>query len=379
MYGKYKLRSNFKIFVLLIVVALLLFPLAGILLFLINVEDNVTCNGIVSAEANYELVSHVSGRIRKMELRTGQRVTKGEVLAWIDTTEYENELLALQTEIRQLEAEKAVAEVVLENQKQDPLSADLWHAPINLMESEEKEARAKDKLARYTSLLEENVISEVELKNIELEYVEAKAALQRARNNYERVKNGLAERTILKAEKDLQLVITKLENRKALLPVYQKRIRDCRIVAPADGLIVDIPCRNSMYVKVGEPAIVIAGGKDTMVWAYVDEAFIRKIKIGQQAQIRSEIFSHIQYGNFEAEVIKIADTPAESADGMVRYPVKLRLDTDNFNIKYGSKVTVSIMIGEAPAVYTLLNISDEDQVIQRRIEKLRKKSEKRKG
>lgn len=87
----------------------------------------------------------------------------------------------------------------------------------------------------------------------------------------------------------------------------------------------------------------------------------------------------MQYGNFEAEVIKISDTPADSSDGLVKYPVKLRLDTDNFDIKYGSKVITSIMIGEAPAIYTLLNMSSENQVIQRRIEMLRKKSERRKA
>ena len=282
MYGRYKLRSNFKIFVLLIILALLLFPVAGVLLFLINVEDTVICNGVVSPEARFELVSHISGRLTEMNLRTGQRVAKGDVLAVIDSTVFENELLALQTEIRQLEAEKEVAEVILENQKQEPLPSDLWHAQINLTESEEKEARAKDKLDRYTSLLEKDVVSEVDLRNIELEYVEAKASLQRAKSNYERVKNGLAERNILKAEKDLQLVITKLENRKAMLPVYQQKIRDCRIVAPADGLVLDIPCRNSMYVKAGEPAVILAGGDDTIVWVYVDEAFIRKVKVGQE-------------------------------------------------------------------------------------------------
>ena len=87
----------------------------------------------------------------------------------------------------------------------------------------------------------------------------------------------------------------------------------------------------------------------------------------------------MQYGNFEAEVIKISDTPADSSDGLVKYPVKLRLDTDNFDIKYGSKVIANIMIGKAPAIYALLNMSAEKQVIQRRIEMLRKKSERRKA
>ena len=44
-------------------------------------------------------------------------------------------------------------------------------------------------------------------------------------------------------------------------------------------------------------AIVMAGGDETMVWAYVDEAFIRKVKVGQLAQVRSEVYSHLQSGS----------------------------------------------------------------------------------
>ncbi len=103
--GKYRLRSSMKIFILLIVVALLLFPLAGVLLFLVDVDDSVLCEGVVSPEFSFDLVSHIDGRLVALNVRTGQKVKKGDVLAEIDSTPYEDDLLNLQMEIYQLEAE----------------------------------------------------------------------------------------------------------------------------------------------------------------------------------------------------------------------------------------------------------------------------------
>ncbi len=145
--------------------------------------------------------------------------------------------------------------------------------------------------------------------------------------------------------------------------MYERKIQDCTLRAPADGVIVKIPCRNSMYVTEGETAVVMVDGQETMVWAFVDEAFIRKVKVGQSALVRSEVYTHLQYGSFDAEVVKISAVPIKDASGAVKYPVRLHLDTDNFDIKYGSKVTVTIIIGNTPAIYTLLNISAEDEII----------------
>ena len=174
---RYRLRSSLKVFILLIVIALLMIPLAGILLFVFEVEDSVICEGEVSPEEEYEIVSHLSGRLMSLNVHTGQKVSKGDVLAVIDSTEFENSLITLQSEIRQLEAEQSVAQVALANEKADPLPQDLWHAETNLQECREKEAKAKDKLERYTRLLEQNAVAKVDLENIELEYIEAEAAL----------------------------------------------------------------------------------------------------------------------------------------------------------------------------------------------------------
>jgi len=362
----------------LIIAVFLLFPLAGVLLFVFDVEDNVTVKGVVSPEQKYSIVSHIDGRLTALNVRVGQKVREGDVLAVIDSFEYQNSLTAIEAEIHQLEAELASAEVIFENKKADPLPADLVHAKTNLMEFQKKEEKARDKLQRYTKLEGQQAASRHELETIEQEYITINAELLRAQENYSRIESGLAKRNIKEAEMTVQLVKAKLESRKAVIPIYKEKIEKCKLLAPADGIVLSIPCRDSMYVVTGTPAIELAGGTETIIWAYVEEAFIRKIKVGQEALVRSEVYNHLQYGNFDAEVIKISDMPVNSADGIARYPVKLRMDTDNFNIKYGSNVIVTIVIGNSPAIYALLNISEEDSIIQHRIEQLQKKAQKKK-
>ena len=58
----------------------------------------------------------------------------------------------------------------------------------------------------------------------------------------------------------------------------------------------------------------------------------------------------------------IGDVPLNAApsDPSVRYPAEVELDPEGYVLKFGSGVELAIVTGKQPAIYALLNMSDED-------------------
>ena len=64
----------------------------------------------------------------------------------------------------------------------------------------------------------------------------------------------------------------------------------------------------------------------------------------------------------------IGDIPLNSeSGGQILYPAEVELDPEGYVLKYGSGVELAIITGKQPAIYALLNMSDEDfQEIRRK-------------
>ena len=202
----------------------------------------------------------------------------------------------------------------LEALRTNPLPKDLWYAETNLRESTDKAQRTQARLNRSLKLSSNNAISKREFEDAEIENIKAQGELARARENLEMVQRGVGERNIEKAERDIDLVEAKIASRRAALKLVERRIRECRIVAPSDGRLVTIPCKYSTYVQKGELAARMSAGTTLKGIAYVDETVVRKVRIGQSVRISSGVFNRLEYGSFYGSVDRVYDTPIQDPD-----------------------------------------------------------------
>lgn len=364
------LRSKIKIFIILAFVGVFAVLVSVASLFIVEIEDIIYADAKIIPEHTFEVVSHVDARIIKLNYKTGQDVIQGAVIAELDTKTYENDALAAESAIKELEAELEVKKAELAVLEKEPLPKELWHAETNLKECQDKTVRSKDRLERAHKLKEMSAISQIELEKAELEYIQAKAELERATANARRVNDGIAKQTIEKAKRDIGLVSAKLDGKKATLELLKRQIEECKIIAPATGKIIEMPCKSTMYVERGKVAAKIASGDETIALAQVDERVVRKVRLGQPARGSSEVYNRLQYGSFSGEVKRIWDVPIQGTDGSgIKYPVEVRLDSDGFELKYGSRLEVGIITGKQPAIYALLNLSPEEAAAREKIKR----------
>ena len=104
---------------------------------------------------------------------------------------------------------------------------------------------------------------------------------------------------------------------------------------------------------------------------------MRKVKPGQRVRVTSDVYNKLQYGNFTGVVKWIGDIPLTGTpnDSVTRYPVEVELDPEGYVLKYGSGVELAIVTGKQPAMFALLNMSDEDFDAGRKREAMRRRYE----
>ena len=357
---QHKSKFNGRIRLLVIVgTSLLILLVCGIAsLFILEIEDVIYADGQVTSEFTIDMVSHLDGRITKLHVNTGQDVKKGDIIAEIDATPYEQEYMNIKSVLQELEAEKAVKLAELAVLERNPLPKDLWYAETTLNECKDRLRRTKRRLERLEGLKQKQAVSQHEYESVEIEYIRAVADAERAEENFKKVKSGLAGKMLEKAKKDVEQVQARINSRKNALAFAQRYIDDCKIVAPADGRIIDLPCKYSLYVEKGKLLGQLAVGSNLKGLAYVSEAQIRKVKPGQKVRISSEVFSRLEYGIFTGHVEVVYDTPANTGNSAIaRYPVRIRLDSPGLEIKYGSSAKFAIVTGYEPVLYSLFGFT----------------------
>jgi len=365
----HKIRTKVRLYMLFTLIALLLIGLLLISLFLFRIEDTIYCRGVIVPEHTFEIVGHLDAHVTKFHHRMGEDVKKGDIIAELDSRSYEADAIALESSIRELEAELEVEKAQLEILRKEPLPKDLWFSKTNVLETRKKAEVTRDRLERSRKLQLVSAISKVEFEKIELEAIQREAELARAEENLRRVESGLGPKYIEKARRDIELVAAKIKGKKAELQFIRNRIAECRIVAPADGRIIELQCKDTWYVARGKVAAAIAAGTRIRAIAQIDASVVRKVKPGQNVRITSDVYNKYQYGNFNGVVKWIGDVPLRSTIGSqaIRYPAEVELDPEGYVLKYGSGVEIAIITGKQPAIYALLNMSDEDfQEIRRK-------------
>ena len=340
--------------------SLVLLVIGGIIsLFLIEIEDVIYAKGKIASEITYDVISHLDGRVVRLNFDEGDDVKEGDVIAQVDAIEYEEEQVRIESEIREYEAELEVKKAELEALRTNPLPKELWYAETNLRESTDKAQRTQARLNRSLKLSTNNAISKREFEDAEIENIKTQGELARARENL--VRSGVGERNIEKAERDIDLVQAKIASRRAALKLVERRIRECRIVAPSDGRLVTLPCKYSTYVQKGELAARMSAGTTLKGIAYVDETVVRKVRIGQSVRISSGVFNRLEYGSFYGSVDRVYDTPIQDPDtNATRYPVEVTIDSQGRPRKLGSCAVFAFVEGGAPVIYTILNMTSEE-------------------
>ncbi|MDD0810078.1 efflux RND transporter periplasmic adaptor subunit [Curvibacter sp. RS43] len=198
-----------------------------------DIEDTVLANGTLKAYRQVSVGAQVSGQVRSLKVKLGDTVSKGQLVAEIDSLTQQNTLR---------NAEAAQASVV----------AQLRSAEATLNQAELALKRQQQMRASEAS---------------------SQADLEAALASY---KTSLASVEALRAQ---------LEQAKVVVDTARVNLGYTRIASPIDGQVVAVVTEEGTTVNANQatPTIIIVAKVDTMtVKASISEADVTSVKPGQR-------------------------------------------------------------------------------------------------
>ena len=245
------MNKKFALIFILVIIALLI----GVYVF--NQENSIILQGEVEVKT-IDLSSKLTGRVKRINIKKGDKVKKGDVLIELDTPEID------------AKAQQANATLVLAMAQQEKAYNGARNEQIAM-------AKAALDLAQKTynrlnRLHNEGVIPTQKLDEAHAKYTAAK-------ENYEMLVNGTRVEDKISASANV-------EKAKGANKEVDSYLKENKIVSPIDGTVTEITVEEAELVGAGYPIVTLVDDNDCWVTFNLREDLLTKIKNGTELNIQ---------------------------------------------------------------------------------------------
>ncbi len=258
-----------------------------------DVRNIVEATGIIKPQVGAEVKvgARISGTVIQENVKVGDEVKKGDLIAVIDNRELRESLEQAKANL------ETVKKTYPKKIRAQELSVSSAKANLNSAKAKLRSERSnfdlkKWKFEREKELYKEGYSTQERLRKAKTEYIAAKESLKSA------------EESLKKAELDLKIALEKLEELKrefksklkaAEAEVKQRKVRlsYSYIYAPIDGVISYVSTQKGETVVAGLNApefVTILNPERLENWVYVDETEIGKVKKGMNVEFTVDAY-----------------------------------------------------------------------------------------
>lgn len=237
----------------------------------------IYAGGIVEgAQQEVKLRFETPGRVEALSARVGDRVSKGDVLASLDT-----ELWQSQLEV--WKAKLAVAEAELERLVNGARPETRSVALTEVRRAEISVSRAQNKYSRAEKLYQKRAMSEETFSDRLADLNAANAELQFA-------KDRAAEISAPARVDDVRIAQASIAEARARVGEAQALLSRTQLVAPSDGLILHVRTEPGQIVGPNDaaPCLIMADVSEIRVRAFVEEFDALSVATGRRAYVTTD-------------------------------------------------------------------------------------------
>jgi HlyD family secretion protein len=259
--------------------------------------------GTISFVAKAEVSSEVDGILAEVKADEGDLVKQGQVVAMIDSSQWEAQLARAKADVEMAEIDLA------KNENEVKKAATKADAAKFTMD------KSHVIFQRYKELLDRGVSCQTEMDKAEISYEKAAADYKMAMEDYAALQTKSRQGRI-EAEAQVQKA-------RAEADTIRLRLQQCTIRAPISGVVFQKKKWPGEQVRPNDSAILTILKIDE-VFADVDlnEKDLAAVRPGQKAEIRADAYPEIR---FEGEVTTISPV-LDPNSRTVRARVKLKND-----------------------------------------------------
>ncbi len=291
------------------------------------IQETLTVSGPVEGTDSVDVVSNIHAEITQMNVKEGDQVTKGQILAVLDKADLEREV-----EIAQNSYELAVANQAEQNKSQ----------ALGYEKAVQDCQAAQADYDRKSLLFANGDISQVEMET-------AANALADARRH-------MAEYNVVdgvgRADPSYELQVKAAQ---FTLDKAKEELENTEIKSSIDGTVVRVNSKVGQFadrVEDDKPILSIENLEQLEMEIKISEYSIGKVKLGQKVKISADI---LEGETVDGEVVKISPTGEEKGGGSTErvIPTTIRIEDSSSGLIAGITAKAQILIEEAADAFVV--------------------------
>jgi HlyD family secretion protein len=262
--------------------------------------------------------SRAVGNVMRMDVREGDRVRAGQVLLVVDDSD-------LQLQKKQLLAGVDVATYQYDLVRNGARGEDVAQADEAVRQAKLAMDNAADDERRYGEMLTVGSISKKDYLNVKTKADVAARQYDAARIAYEKLRNGSRREEVSTAG-------ARREQASAQLAAIDKKIEDCTVTSPLDGVVTRKAVEMGEFVNMGSNLVTITKTDVVKLKIYVPEDQLGRVKLGQTAKLKIDTFKDKVYNGRVTYIAPTAEfTPknVQTKDDRVKLVYEVQIEAPN--------------------------------------------------
>jgi HlyD family secretion protein len=233
-----------------------------------SIRSVISTNGKIEPAQNFEAHSPINTTVRRLLVKEGDHVKKGQLLLQLDDSEARSQAAHAQA---QLKGAQSDVEAVEHGGSQE----EVLTLQTQIVKARTERDTAQRNLESFKRLQQKGASSSGEVK-------EAENTLQRAQADYDLLVQKQKERY---SKPEVEHVAAQRSDAQAAYQAAEDVLQRSNIVAPFDGIVYVLPVKQGGYVQAGDLLLQVADLSKVLVRAYVDEPDIGRLILGQRTEV----------------------------------------------------------------------------------------------
>ncbi|NJC87202.1 MAG: HlyD family efflux transporter periplasmic adaptor subunit [Desulfuromonas sp.] len=310
---------------------------AGILLWRIlpvsrKPEGNLRLSGnieVTDADLSFRIAGHVLERL----VKEGERVTRGSVVARLESTDLEHEVALRQAEV-------AVARATLAELQAGYRPEEVAQARAALAQAKAELTRAEADWQRQQALFAQGAVAARETEALQAAFEVARGRADEAGQRLALLKKGFRQEEVEQARAQLQKA-------DEALALARTRLGYATLTAPMDGVVLAENVEAGEFVAAGTPVVTLGALDPVWLRAYVSETDLGRVKLGQAARVATDTYPGKDYRGtvtFIAQDAEFTPKSVQTEKERVKlvYRIKITLPNPDRELKPGMPADAEI-------------------------------------
>ena len=264
-----------------------------------DVTVQISANGTIVPVQTVNLSPKTAGRLVELRVDQGDRVTQGQVIARMESTQLEAEREQAQANLAQAEANLALLQAGSRPEAIGQAAAAVNQSQAEINAAQNRLDLAQKRVESNQSLYNQGAITRDRLNEVQTEANNARANLEQTQARFANSQQQLAQQQNGPREQEIDQAAAQVASAIARLKSAENQLDDTVIRAPFAGIITQkyatvgafvTPTTSASSTTSATSTSIVALANGLEILAKVPEVDIGQIKLGQEVQLKADPF-----------------------------------------------------------------------------------------